>query len=111
MIPRQLDRANPERFDYLSGVGSGGCTDLDMVIERHDNYLIIENKQPGEELSRGQQYTLEKLQKRPGVTLWVVYGIPPSQIISVGPLNGEQRPCDVHELRAMAQEWWDGLAK
>ena len=72
---------------------------------------IIENKQPGEELSRGQRLTLERLQERPGMTLWVVHGIPPHQIISMGPLNGEQRPCDVHELRELAQEWWDGLGK
>lgn len=103
----QLRYSTTERFDYLSGVGSGGCSDLDVLMERHGHFIIIENKRPDEELKGGQLYALRRLAAEPNKTVLVVRGTPPDDIISVGPLDGDQRPANATIVREMVQEWWD----
>lgn len=106
MTPRQLYNGEPERFDYAAGICSGGCTDLDMVWERRGRFLLIENKQPGETIPKGQLITLRELERQ-GWTVWVVTGRPPDDIISAGLLDGPQHPMGVQQLRLRIQRWWD----
>lgn len=107
MTPRQLRQTSTERFDYAAGIASGGCTDVDMLWERNGNFLGIENKLPDERISRGQMIALRALAACPNWTIWVVRGTPPDNIISAGPIDGDQHPMDVNQLRRRIQRWWD----
>lgn len=104
--------AQPERFDYCSGIGSGGCTDLDVLIERHAKFLAIENKRPGESISAGQMKTLRQLSRQEKWTVWLVFGQPPDEIYSMRVVHpeigvGEHVELDVTGLRSRIQDWWD----
>lgn len=103
----QLRKRLTERFDYLAGVGSGGCSDIDAIIEHHGRFLVIENKRPDEEIPLGQLITLRALAALPQFTVWVVRGNPPDDIVSFGPLDAEQVPASVEDVRRAAQAWWD----
>lgn len=103
----QLVNSAPVRFDYASGIASGGCSDLDMVWERHKQFLVIENKLPDEELSLGQLYCLRSLSSYPMFTVWVVRGFPPSDVQSFGVLDGPQVEASVDDVRGAIQAWWD----
>jgi hypothetical protein len=103
----QLRNGATQRFDYLCGVGSGGVSDIDSAMERHGRFLILENKWPGEEIPLGQLILLRRLQALPQFEVWVVRGQPPDSIVSFGPLDGEQIPAGVEDVRKAAQEWWD----
>lgn len=106
----QLLNPSPVRFDYASGICSGGCTDIDMMWERRGRFLVIENKQPGEEISLGQLITLRALNALEAFQVWVVFGFPPNDVISFGPLDGGQYPVGIDELRHHIQAWWDSSA-
>lgn len=106
LVP-QLRVADCTRFDYASGIASGGCSDIDMLWERNGRFLVIENKRPGEGFSRGQAIALEALAAQPNWSVWVVRGDPPDSIISAGVFGGEQHPMDVSQLRRRIQRWWD----
>ena len=103
----QLTNLAPTRFDYLGGVGSGGCTDIDAMIERHGNFLVIENKHPSEEIPLGQLITLRALAKLPQFTVLVIHGYPPDEIVSFGFLDGFQDVVDRQGIRDYVQAWWD----
>ncbi|MHB8742595.1 MAG: hypothetical protein ACYC9L_05655 [Sulfuricaulis sp.] len=104
---RQLRAVATERFDYAAGIGSGGCTDVDMLWERGGYFLAIENKHEGEEISRGQLIALRAMASQPNWTVWVVYGTPPDDIVSAGTIDGEQHALNVEQLRRRIQRWWD----
>lgn len=111
-IALQLVNAQPERFDYCAGIGSGGCVDLDTLIERYGKFLAIENKCPGESISTGQFRTLRALARQEGWTVWIVWGEPPAEISSLRELHptsgmGDEIKLDVHDLRERIQVWWD----
>lgn len=107
MSARQLRTAATERFDYASGIASGGCMDVDMLWERAGHFLAIENKREGERFSRGQQIALAALASQPNWTVWVAHGTPPDTIVSAGPWDGPQHPLTVDQLRRRIQQWWD----
>jgi hypothetical protein len=103
----QLLNNSPQRFDYAEGVASGGCTDIDMLWERHGHFLAIENKRPGEKISLGQLIALRALAEKPEWTVWVIEGLPPDLITSGGVLDFEPQPTTLEELRNGIQAWWD----
>lgn len=103
----QLRNTSPERFDYAKGICSGGGSDIDLIIERRGHFLVVENKRPGEAISRGQMIMLRSLNELPQFTVIIVRGEPPDQIISAGPLDGEQYPMNVQQFRNWMQRWWN----
>lgn len=104
----QLINTSPERFDYASGICSGGCTDYDMVWERKGRFRIHENKRPGEELSLGQLYAL-RAEVRRGSDVYIVVGYPPDEIVSFGRLDEDQIPTTLAALKDDVQAWWDAI--
>lgn len=103
----QLANLAPVRFDYLDGIGSGGCTDIDVMIERHGYFLVVENKHPDEEIPLGQLITLRALAALPQFTVFVVRGFPPDTILSYGILDSVQVGVDRDGFREYVQAWWD----
>lgn len=95
------------KFDYLAGIGSGGCSDIDMIVHKNGRFLVIENKSLRDTFSGGQHITLEALAARDEFDIWVAIGKPPETMQSLGKLGGEQRPADVSQVRRAVQNWWD----
>lgn len=72
-------------WSVLDGCFGGSTiapTDVDGMIERNDFFLFLETKLPGVQLKLGQRMALERLSRKPGVSVLVIYGAPgnPEQI-------------------------------
>lgn len=84
-------------------------TDIDGAIERCQQFLFIETKEPGVSLKQGQRIFYRALSSKPGITVFVVWGTPgaPTEL-QVFAENGVSRryACDLEKLRAFVAKWF-----
>lgn len=110
---------NPDA--YMAGVWDWGIvrecfgdtaikpTDIDGMVERHGNFLILETKQPGVMIPKGQQITFDALIKK-GFTIFVIWGSQnnPESMRVMYP-NGTVKNvpiCDQEILRDYTKRWF-----
>lgn len=78
--------------------GRMGVMDIDGIVERHGQFLVMECKRPGEEVSRGQAITLHALGALPEFTVLI--------------LEGDRTTGEVHKWRRVWDNgwgpWYDG---
>lgn len=89
-------------------------TDFDAVIERNGCFLIFEVKAPGVPVKQGQMLTLRNLARKPGFTIFFVWGHPNApetlQILDVKGLR-DPIPCDMDTLRRYVRLWFEYVEK
>ena len=55
-------------------------TDIDFMVEMNKHFLFGEFAQPNKELSKGQEYALNRLARQPNTTVFRVVGFPPNSV-------------------------------
>lgn len=89
-------------------------TDLDGVLERAGNYLVMEYKQPGVALPMGQRILLRRLVKKGSFDVWVCWGDSSEDdaIVEWGKMDARGElvdivTCTAAELGAAVVQWWE----
>jgi len=103
-------------FDFLSGCFGNTRvmpTDIDGIIERNSNFLVMEFKPEGKRLSTGQRIMLERMSKIDVFTVLVIWHTPcemhePKVPTSIQAMpSKELKKVDVQEVRKIVCNWWD----
>ena len=84
-------------------------TDVDGLIERRGNFLLLEAKSPGVELSQGQRILLDHLAKLPSFTIIVIWGRPgqPEKLRLIYQGEAYDYPkADLDLLRKITKRWY-----
>lgn len=92
--------------------GKIGFGDVDGLVERRGNFLVVEWKEPGGSLTMGQLITFKHLSSVPTVTVLVVEGDNSemsieavSQVTESG--LGDKRPIDLIGLKSLFTQWFE----
>lgn len=110
---------------FLAGCFDYGImpTDVDGIVERNGLYLVFEEKQPGVELGEGQKRMLDDLNKKHGMTIFIIWGdteVPVVEEMSIwrpfGMVNsyeeGRQKiKADIEFLRHKCRQWFEWADK
>ena len=84
-------------------------SDIDGIVERNGQMLVIENKKPNEKMPYGQKLTLESFAAQ-GHTVLVVYGNSPEEITSyeIWRLSSRQRhdSATTEEVKRRVESWF-----
>lgn len=84
-------------------------TDVDGLIERRGNFLLLEAKAPGVELSTGQKILLDHLAKLDAFTILLIWGRPgqPEKLKLVYRGKEYDYPkADLDLLRKITKRWY-----
>ena len=100
-------------FDFAILAGCFGDTkisptDIDLLVERKNKFLVIEFKSDGAKVPNGQRWSLEALSRIGGFTVLIVWGHPPSEITAyevVGRVGKESHSSD--DLRSFVSRWFE----
>jgi len=111
---RDLDAYATAAWDWSCLDGCFGRTriaacDVDGVIEKRGNFLIIETKRPGANMKAPQRQALDRLAKLPGVWVLIMWGLPGAPrhcIILHGAEVREYNDCDLPRVRAWVARWY-----
>lgn len=111
---------------FLAGVWDWGClddcfpgkmkiTDIDGFFERKGKFLVLETKQPGAPIPKGQEIMFKNMQRTGLFTVLIVWGTKndpkemqvyyPSGIIS------EKKPADMETFQKMVSWWFQQVEK
>jgi hypothetical protein len=112
---------NPDQ--YMAGVWDwailDGCfgetrikpTDIDGCVERNGNLLILETKQPGAQIPKGQEITFQAFVRRAGAVVMVIWGEQnkPEQlkVFSRKYPNGKVIDADGEKFRRLVKIWYE----
>jgi hypothetical protein len=82
------------------------ATDIDGMIERHGEFLVIETKSVGQDIPKGQHIFYDRLAGKPGFTVLIVWGDPgkPQEIMFWG---RRRYAADLGGLRRAVSAWFD----
>lgn len=108
-------------WEFLSGCFDYGImpTDIDGAIERNGKYLLFEEKQVGVELGTGQYRMLDDLNRKHGMTVFIIWGdteVPYVEEMSIwrpyARVNGYEESrqrvsADVDFLRHKCRQWFE----
>jgi hypothetical protein len=84
-------------------------TDIDGIVERNGEFLLLEAKSPHKEIPRGQQIMFNNLMKTGIFTIMVIWGNvnKPEEIQITNKLGiGEKEPCDLAKFRESVVRWF-----
>lgn len=85
-------------------------TDIDGVIEKNGNFLILEAKSPGVSIKTGQQILFDSLHKLGKFTIIVIWGARDSpeemQVFYPNGRKTEKKKCNLDDLRNMVAKWY-----
>ena len=85
-------------------------TDLDGLVERNGQFLVIETKLPGVKIGEGQLLTFEAMVKDPRFWIMFIWGRPgmPEEIeVWHGASRKKYVPADLDKLRLVVGGWFD----
>jgi hypothetical protein len=114
MTIRNLDAFIAGIWDWAILNGCFGSTriaptDIDGMVERNGQFLVLEAKGPGVPLTKGQSLTLASLQRTGLFTVIVVWGNPgqPEKIRVMTPKKTiDVNPADLTTLRGWVANWF-----
>ncbi|HPU62135.1 MAG TPA: hypothetical protein PK300_08395 [Bacillota bacterium] len=89
-------------------------TDIDGMVERNGNILMLEAKGPNVPVTTGQRIMFENIRYNPAITILVVWGNPgnPTHIMQYNSSGVTNRcECDLNAFRAIVAEWYDRADK
>lgn len=84
-------------------------TDLDGLVERNGRFLVLEAKGPGKTVTRGQQITIDALQKNGAFTIVIIWGdqnVPEKLRVITRKKTIEYDPADLEKLRCVVSKWY-----
>lgn len=85
-------------------------SDVDAIVERNGYYLVIETKQPQQQLPDGQRILLEALSLNPSTLCLVVWGWCPvveeMAVIMRGKWIRQAKAASTDDLRKVCNWWW-----
>jgi len=104
----QLRKNNDDRWDFLAGVlpYKINPSDIDLVCERHGNFLVMEGKRSGATFSVGQRRLYYALSNLPQFTVVHFYGNPPDDVKAFARWGQEARAGTTDELREQVRRWF-----
>lgn len=104
----QLRKNLDGRWDFLNGVLPHGInpTDIDLVIERRSQFLVLEGKHEGATFGTGQRRFYDALSAVPGFTVVHFYGTPPDVVVSFGGWGGPAQSASTEDLRTFVRLWF-----
>jgi hypothetical protein len=79
-------------------------SDLDGIVERHGEFLIIEAKPAGQQIPKGQEILLDKLVAR-GFTVLVLYG-EVNEPTAMQHWPAAPKPTTESAIQQFVREWW-----
>lgn len=79
--------------------------DTDFEVERNGQWLVIEGKRYGEEMSMGQRLTNEE-RVRQGRTVLFIYGDPPTGIVAMQHYPGPIRDATWADVWQFERSWF-----
>ncbi len=86
-------------------------SDLDCVVERKKHYLVIESKNPGVIIPKGQEILLNNLNKAKDFTVIRLWGKDmPEKFIWTGKNKGGQGQ-GLEDIRALVKKWFEWANK
>jgi len=103
-------------FDFLKGCfGKSRImpSDIDGIVERNGNFLVMEFKPSGKKLPIGQSITFRKLAQLPKFTVVVIWHIPCEMHEPKEPVSMQVFPekdiisADVDTVRVFVKNWWE----
>ena len=85
-------------------------SDVDGIVELNGHGLMVEWKEPGAPIPRGQSIMYTNLTRNAPLTVFVVYGNAETMEVSgvcryVGGVCSEWHPCDLHRLKGAVWRW------
>lgn len=90
-------------YRWLKLPGKVGPMDVDFLLERNGDFLVLEFKPNGVRPGQGQQITFDALSKK-GFQVWVVEGDGPR--VKVWFTDTVAKEMSVEELAAKVNDWW-----
>lgn len=98
------------KWSTINWGGKRSPSDLDAVLEVCGSFLVLECKQPGEELKRGQEILLQQLARLPQFKVLIVRGFPetsePLTVEVMGPDGiGPVKPCNRTQFQEFVDAW------
>lgn len=120
--PETFDRSTPPwydgKFDWQwANAAFSDCRitfmDLDGVVERFGNFLVIETKEIGTDIPAGQMFTLKRLHKIDCFTILLVWGkvapvkyqLWPARGFRDGKIQESTSDCDRASMTLLVKEW------
>jgi len=91
-----------EAFDRGIRVG-----DIDGMVECGGRFLFLEGKPPGQVLATGQRLALQRLAALPGVTVIVIRGQPPRDVVGWDVIGKQHYDGSIAELAAFIRLWFE----
>jgi hypothetical protein len=93
-------------LDGCFGETKIAATDIDGMIERNGEFLVIETKTEGQDIPQGQRIFYDRLASKSGFTVMIVWGDPgiPSEIQFWG---RQKYRADLDALRRAVAAWFD----
>jgi hypothetical protein len=114
--PDSFNKSKPAGFDgVFDWAWTSGCfgetkitpMDFDGVVERRGHYLVMETKDPGREIPKGQQITLDGLPKAKSFTVVKIWGKKKPQKAEILYPNGETETVIGEEaIRNLVETWY-----
>lgn len=113
MSERQLRQNNDGRWDFLAGTlpHKINPTDIDLVIERKGQFLVLEGKRTGAPFGIGQRRFYDALSALPEITVVHFYGSPPDDVRAFGRWGRDPHPGSTDELREQVKRWFDWVER
>ena len=93
-------------FSGCFGSSKMSVSDLDGIIERRGNFLVIETKLPGVPISMGQSILFSHLSEVPGFTVIVVWGNPGKAEKMMRWPDGGKIDITTEQLRDEVSKWY-----
>ena len=95
-------------FGFIERELPGKCavSDLDGVIERNGQFLVIETKSPGAKVPMGQAIMFSALQKLDSFTVVVIYG-KPEHVEKMRVWPEQSKMAGNVEFLKFVSEWWN----
>lgn len=90
-------------YRWLKLPGKVGPMDVDFLLERNGDFLVLEFKPKGIRPGQGQQITFDALSKK-GFQVWVVEGDGPQ--VKVWFTESVAEEMSVEELAEKINTWW-----
>ncbi len=81
-------------------------TDLDGVVERRGNVLVLETKKPGQSIPRGQEILFDALVEKHSFTILILWGQRNQPQRMQVWKRGDSFPVDEQAVKAYVQRWF-----
>lgn len=116
MTIRNLDKYVASLWDWGFLNGCFGDTrikvsDLDGIVERNGEFLVLEAKSPGVSIPKGQQIMFERMVQSGKHTVFVLWGTPSTpervRVYSAKSPNGVELDATVDMIRHFVSAWFN----